>query len=194
MKCLAKILVVVLILCLVGGFIFGRDLIGYLRSSAGSVRDAVKNSVPTEFELRRARDLLEEIIPEMHANIRLIAQEEVEIAALKADIERSEESLNNERGRIEQISAMLGQTHLTGYSPRNHRSDKSQLKEDLARRFDGFKQAEIVLAGKHRLLEAREKSYQAALGLLERTRSQKMLLAQKIEALDSQNRLIQTLR
>lgn len=83
-------LIVVVCLCLVGGLLFGKDLVSYVRSSAKSVQKAVKNSVPIEFELRRARDLLEEIIPEMHANIRLIAQEEVEIAALKTDIDKSQ--------------------------------------------------------------------------------------------------------
>ena len=65
---------------LVGGLLFGKDLASYVRSSARGVRTVVKDSVPIEFELRRARDLLEDIIPEMRANIQLIAEEEVEVA------------------------------------------------------------------------------------------------------------------
>ena len=50
-------------LCLVGGLSFGRDAASYIWSSAKSVQTAVKDSVPIEFELQRAGDLIEEIIP-----------------------------------------------------------------------------------------------------------------------------------
>jgi hypothetical protein len=73
---------------LVGGLLFGGDVFSYIRSSARTVRTAVKDAVPLEFELKRAKDLLDDIIPEMHANVRLIAQEEVEIANLKTDMRR----------------------------------------------------------------------------------------------------------
>src|SRR5512146_742797 len=55
---------------LVGGVLFGRDALSYAKSVAKSFRTAVKDTVPIEFELKRASDLLDEIIPEMHANIR----------------------------------------------------------------------------------------------------------------------------
>ena len=77
---------------LLGGMLFGKDMISYVKSSAKGVRTVVKDSVPIEFELRRARDLLEEIIPEMQANIRLIAEEEVEVAALKGEIAKNQEA------------------------------------------------------------------------------------------------------
>ena len=186
-----KGLIVAAAIFVIGALVFGKDMVSYFHSSAKSVQDAVKNSVPTEFELRRAHDLLEEIIPEMHANIRLIAQEEVEIATLKGDITENEKSLGEERQRIEKVSSMLSKSHLTSYRVGELRYTREQLKEDLGRRFDHFKEAEIVLAGKRRLLGAREKSLQAALQLLDRTRAQKALLAQKIEALGSKHRLIQ---
>lgn len=179
-------------LCVVGTFLFGGELISYCRSSANSVREAVKSSVPTEFELRRARDMLEEIIPEMQANIRLIAQEEVEIASLKDDIAQSKVAIAEERERIQKVSAILTNVHLTSYRVGDLQYTREQLKEDLARRFDLFKEAEVVLSGKQRLLASREKSLSAAMQLLERTRTEKALLAQKIEALESKHRYIQT--
>ena len=80
MKWLKRSVIVVAGVSIVGGMLFGKDVVSYVRSSAKSVQTVVKDSVPIEFELRRARDLLEEIIPEMHANIRLIAEDEVEVA------------------------------------------------------------------------------------------------------------------
>src|SRR5687767_10511054 len=83
-----------------GGLAFGDDLVSYARSSAGAVRSAVKDAVPIEFELRRARDMVEQIIPELHANVRLIAQEEVEIASLEKDIAATRQRGGEEREKI----------------------------------------------------------------------------------------------
>lgn len=69
-------------LAIAGGVVFGTDLFSYMGTSARMVRTAMKDAVPVEFELTRARNLLEDIIPEMQANVRLIAQEEVEVGDL----------------------------------------------------------------------------------------------------------------
>lgn len=176
-------------LCLIGGLLFGKDLLSYVRSSAKSVQKAVKDSVPIEFELRRARDLLEEIIPEMHANIWLIAQEEVEIAALKTDIGKGKKASEGERQRITKLHQAL-ETQQDSYTFADKQYSRDQVKRDLAERFDRFKESDLVLASKERVLAAREKSLQAAMQLLERTRAQKRTLETKIEGLASQYRLL----
>lgn len=174
---------------LAGGLLFGKDVASYVRSSARGVRTAVKDSVPIEFELRRARDLLEEIIPEMHANIRLIAQEEVEVAALKADIAKSRETLEDERDKIKVLRASL-ETPQGPYVFAGRQYSRSDVKADLAARFERLKESELVLASKQRLLASRENSLDAAVQLLEKTRSQKRILESKIETLASQHRIV----
>ena len=64
------------------------------------------------------------------------------------------------------------------------------MKRDLAQRFDRFKEFELVLASKQRVLAARGKSLDAAMQLLDRTRAQKTTLGAKIEGLESQYRLL----
>jgi len=176
-------------LSLAGGLLFGKDVISYVCSSAKSVRTAVKESVPVEFELKRARDLLEEIIPEMYANIKLIAEEEVEVAALKVDIAKGKEAIEEERMRIAKLRDALG-TPQAKYCFGNREYPRSYVKEDLAHRFEQFKESELVLASKQRLLTARRNSLDAATLLLERTKTRKRELEDKIEALASQHRLI----
>ena len=176
-------------LCVVGGLFFGKDLLSYVRTSAKSVRRAVKGSVPIEFELRRAHDLLEEIIPEMHANIRLIAQEEVEIAALKTDIDRSKKASADEQERISKLSGAL-KTRQVSYTFGEEQYPRTEVKKDLAHRFELFREAELVLASKGCLLANREKSLQAAMQLLDRTRAQKRRLQEKIGGLESQYRFV----
>jgi len=189
-KWLKRSLVVAAGVSVLGGILFGKDAVSYVRSSAKSVRAVVKDSVPIEFELKRARDLLDQIIPEMHANIRLIAQEEVEVAALKADIGTSEESVQEEKVRITKLRDALEKPQAK-YCFGNKEYPRSYVKEDLANRFERFKEAELVLASKRRLLTTRENSLHAAMQLLEQTRSRKRMLQDKIESLASQHRLVQ---
>ena len=134
-KWLKIVLISTVCLCLIGGLLFGKDLISYVRSSAKSVQKAVKDSVPIDFELRRARDLLEEIIPEMHANIRLIAQEEVEVAALKVDIARGEKAIDEEQVRVTKLRNALEKPQAE-YCFGGRDYPRSYVKEDLARRFE----------------------------------------------------------
>jgi len=174
----------------IGGLLFGKDLASYVHSSARSVQDSIKDSVPVEFELRRARDMVEQIIPELHANIRLIAQEEVEIAALKNDIATGDEQITEQRMRLARLRDQL-QVHQASYTFGNRQFTRGQVTQELARRFDRFREAEVMLASKQRLLETREKSLTAAMTALDHTRHQKAELEQQIEALAGQHRLVQ---
>jgi BMFP domain-containing protein YqiC len=174
---------------LLGGLLFGKDAVSYVKSSAKGVRTAVKETVPVEFELRRARDLLEDIIPEMQANIRLIAEEEVEVAALKGEIGQNRGGLNDEQSKIKTLRASLEQPRAQYcFAGRNFTHD--EVKTDLAARFERYKESELVLASKVKVLQAREKSLDAARQMLAKTTSEKRILENRIEALASQYRLV----
>ena len=60
----------------------------------------------------------------------------------------------------------------------------------MANRCERFKEGELVLASKKRLLTTRENSLHAAMQLLEQTRSRKRMLQDKIESLASQYRIV----
>ena len=182
-------IVVLVVGGLLGVFVFGKDLASYVRSSSKAVRGAVKNSLPIEFELRRANDMLTEIIPEMHANIRLIAQEEVEVAALEEDIERGDEAIAEEQQRVSKLRTALDR-QFAEYRVGGRQFTRQQVAEELSRRFEQFKESQIVLESKRRLLAARKASLNTALQLLERTESRKALLEGKIATLESKHRLI----
>ena len=177
-------------LVVAGGILFGTELGSYVRSSVNYSRTVVKDNVPVEFELKRARDLLDDIIPEMQANIRQIAQQEVEINHLRGELAAAEKSLGDEQLRVAKLRTALD-THNASYTFSGLKYSREQLKEELARRFDRYKEAEVILAGKRRLLENREKSLTAAVQVLDRTRGQKSLLEDQIESLEAQFRLVQ---
>jgi len=174
---------------LMAGLLFGTELGSYVWTSTNSVRTAVKDHVPIEFELQRARDLLEEIIPEMQANVGLIAKEEVEIANLKEELDRGRDAMTAEKVRITKLGDAL-RIQQVSYSFGGLQYSHDQVKTELARAFDRYKEAEVVQGGKQRLLDTRQKSLQAAMQMLERTRGEKIRLEDRIAALDSQHRLI----
>ncbi len=174
---------------LLGALVFGRDVASYLGCSARSVQTAVRDSVPVEFELERARDMVEGIIPELQANIRLIAQEEVEIAALQKDIDRSQERLEEEKSRIAQQRDTL-ETQQVSHKRNGRQPSRQHLAHELAQRFGHYKEGQIILASKQRLLETRERSLQAAVQMLDRTRARKSQIQQQIESLAAQHRLL----
>ena len=190
-KGIKSVAVVTLGAVALGLFVFGTDVFSYLTTSAKSVRTSVKDSVPVEFELQRARDMIEQILPELQANIRLIAQEEVEIAALEKEISRGTDDLADQQRRIAQLRNRLD-TSLVSFEigPANY--SREQLTEKLAHRYNRFKEAKITLAGKQKVLEARRRSLAAAETMLDRAREQKAELEQKIEGLVAQHRLIQS--
>ena len=189
MRWLKRSVIVVAGVTVVGGLLFGKDVSSYVRSSAKSVRTVVKDSVPIDFELRRVRDLLDEIIPEMHASIRLIAKEEVEVAGLNVDISNSEKSVEEETSRIAKLRDALA-TPQARYCFAGQEYPRSYVKADLANRFERFKESELHLASQRRILATRENALHAAMQLLERTRSRKRTLADQIESLTSQHRLV----
>ena len=174
---------------LIGGtLLFGKDLSSYIRSSAKITQERVKDAVPLEFELRRAQDLLEEILPEIHANIQLIAKEEVEIASLKKEIQDSETTIRQQKDRVTKLRDAL-EKEQTSYTFGGRTFSRQEVADELAIQFENFREAEMVLAGKNKLYATREQSLKAAVQLLEKTKSQNQLLAAKIEGLEGRHRL-----
>ena len=175
---------------LVGGLVFGRDLASYVRSGGRSFSAAMKDNVPIEFELRRARDLLDDIVPEMQANIRAIAEQEVEIASLRGEVEEGTKALAEAKTQVGKVRDCLSHAG-PSFTVGRVSYTRDELKEDLARRFDRTREAEMVLAGKKRLLSNREKSLAASLQLFEKTRGQRAMLENQIASLENQHKMVQ---
>ena len=173
----------------VGGILLGTDAGSVLRSSYKSVRHAVKDNMPLEFELKRARDLLDESGPEMRQNVRLIAEQEVEIAHAKAEVRRAEQALADETLRVQKLRECLADSGKTRFTIGNFTYGREQLKTELARRFERYTEAEQALAEKKQLLEARERNVQAAMQALEAARAQRAHLEAQIENLEAKHRL-----
>ena len=134
---------------------------------------------------------MDDLVPEMQANVRVIATQEVEIAGLRKDIEQSRANLQAERTRVQKLRESLASEN-GDYTFGGIHYSRDQVKDDLAHRFDFLKEAEVVQAGKERLLQNRERSLAAAMQTLDHMKSQKTLLEGQIASLEAQNQLIQS--
>ncbi|GAB6185585.1 hypothetical protein [Thermopirellula anaerolimosa] len=158
---LKKILIGSGVLLLTGTFFFGRDLISYVRTSAGLAQEAVVDAVPLEFQIRRARTMIDGLIPEIRSNMHAIAREEVEVERLDRQIAQMRESLASEKAAIARLrdDAASGKAKVV-YAGREYTAD--QVRADLTARFERFKVNEATLAGMEQIHAARTRTLQAA--------------------------------
>ena len=141
---LKKALVGTSVLLVTGAFIFGRDVFSYARTWGASVRDAVKSEVPIEFEVQRARELVDKIVPDIRECMHTIAEQQVDVEHRGREIARREEELGIQKQAILTLRADLN----SGSGPFQYASrtyTATQVKQDLAVRFARFKAAEESL-------------------------------------------------
>jgi hypothetical protein len=174
----------------VGGVVFGSDMVSYVRSSCHWASHTVSDNIPLDFQIRRARDLLAETEPEMRKNVRLMAEEEVDIAGLKDGIVQAAQSLDEEKGRLAKLRDKLS-TSETSFTFGEFSYSREQLAQELARRFEFYQEAETALLQKRQLLISRQKALAAAAQAMEVARAQRSTLEAEIGALEGRYRLVQ---
>ena len=172
------------------GLVFvGRGAMSYLRTSAGYVTDAVQESVPIEFQVDRARGMIEDLVPEVRKNMHVIAKEEVEVQRLDEQIAESRSRLAKEKEQLLRLKADLA----TGkgefiYAGRTYTAD--EVRTDLASRFDRYKTGEATWASLVEIRGARQKSLTAAQHKLDGMLASRRQLQVDVENLEARSQMI----
>jgi chromosome segregation ATPase len=174
---------------MVGVFLFGRDVFSYIRTSAGYVKDSVQSSVPIEFQIDRARNMIKDLVPEVRKNMHIIAKEEVEVQRLEEQMAAAEARLVKEKEQIVRLKTDLGggKGELR-YAGRSYTAD--EVKTDLANRFERYKTSEATLASLKEIRSARQKSLTAARQKLDGMLAQKRQLQVDVENLEARTQMI----
>ena len=86
------------------GLLFGREGFSHVKTSLGWVRQSVRDSVPVDFEISRARQMIKDLDPEIHRNMHLIAKEEVEVKHLRDQLADADKQLVKNRSDIERLT------------------------------------------------------------------------------------------
>ena len=174
---------------LLATFFFGRDVVSYVRTSAGYVRSSVTDSVPMEFQIQRARGMIDDLVPEIRKNMHVIAKEEVEVEKLQKQIADSETRLTRDKEEVLRLKTDLdsGKPKFQ-YAGRSYSAD--QVKVDLANRFERYKTSEATLGSLRDIHEARLKSLEAARQKLEGTLAAKRKLYVEVENLQARLQMV----
>jgi hypothetical protein len=85
----------VVVVGVAGWTLLGTNFLSYVHTTTNAAQEAARNAVPVEFELRRASDMIEAILPDLQSQVRMIAQEEIEVAALTSDIAATQKQLKS---------------------------------------------------------------------------------------------------
>ncbi|MGB4725880.1 MAG: hypothetical protein WBH86_00590 [Thermogutta sp.] len=178
------------VVVLLGTVLLGRDLVSYVRTSANYVQESVVDAVPMEFQIRRARKMLDDLLPEIRKNMHVIAREEVEVERLERQIAQAREQLEKEKQVILRMKDDLaGGRPTLVYSGREYTAQ--QVRIDLANRFERFKTNEATLANLEQIREARLKSLQAARDKMEGMLAAKRQLEVEVENLQARLQMVQ---
>lgn len=169
------------------GVLFGRS---HVRTAVGMAKQAVKENVPVQFEIKRAREMIRGLVPEIEKNMHLIAREETEVAKLEKQVATSMDQLAKDREAILRLKGDLSSgTEVFVYAGRNYSA--KQVKDDLTHRFDQFKTREATTDNLRKILTARQTSLTAAREKLESMLAAKRTLEVDVENLEARQKMVE---
>ena len=117
--------------------------------------------MPLEWELKRARQMIADLKPEIEVNAKRIAREKVEVARLEKQLGETDERLAKTQADIERLSEDLrSENQYYTYGGRTYTS--AQVKNDLGNRFKRFKTRRATADKLQQMLTARESSLRSA--------------------------------
>lgn len=179
-----KIILSSLIALGAGTFIFGQDVASYLRTFGQEVRNTVKSNVSLDFEVKRAREMVENLIPEIHNSYHVISEQQVDVEYIEKEVKDKQSSIEVQEKAISKLNEDL-KSGKNQFVYASHTYSSNEVKEDLAKRFERFKTAKKALEHDKKILEARKKTLLANEKQLNALLSSKKDLELKIEELDS---------
>lgn len=161
----------------------------YVKTGVHTAHDSVRNSVPVEWEIQRARQMIDELEPEIHNNMLTVTRERIEVKKLAEQIAEKDELLAKSRNDIMRMKNDLesGSVKFV-YARRTYSA--GQVKEDLDRRFAQYKAHEATTDKLVKILTAREKNLNAATQKLDEMLSAKRELEVSIEDLQARLTLV----
>lgn len=175
---------------LLGAFLFGRQAASYVGTATGWVKDSVKQAIPVDFEIARARGMVRDIMPEIRKNMQIIAKEEVEVERLTQEIDRLEKKQIKDKADLMKLraEAASGKNRFQ-FAGRSYTID--QVKTDLANRFERFQTSDATLASLRDIHTARQKSLDAARQKLEAMLAAKRQLEVDVENLEARLKMVE---
>ncbi len=162
----------------------------YMKCGVRTASDTVRDSVPINWEIKRARQMIEDLKPEIARNLQVVAREEVGVQRLASEIKTKETQLAKSRSDIMRLKGDLesGSVKFV-YAGRSY--SQGQVKEDLSNRFKQFQVHEETTTKLNQVLSAREKNLEAARRKLDGMLAAKRELEVEVENLQARMTMVE---
>ena len=173
-----------------GALAFGTSLSSYMETGFQEAREAVRAEVPLDFEIARARQEIEKIVPEIERCMHVIAEQQYDIEQREVLLAEHEARLGEQQEAILALRSDLdsGRDAFV-YASRTFSAD--DVREDLARRFERYKTSQETLQRDRQVVDARRKALAANEEKLDNMLSVKKDLAVKVENLEARLAAVQ---
>lgn len=168
-----KVIVSTLLAGLIGGLTLGTGAGSYVSTAWNRATDRVERAVPVEFQIDRARQMVRDLAPEVRRSMEVIAKEEIELERLGEQIETANEKTAKSKREILRLQSDLS-TNRDVFRYAGHSYERSEVVEDLSRRFTRHKVADETLEHLTNMRDARTANLDAA-----RQKLTAMIAAQK---------------
>lgn len=176
----------------VGGYFFlGRNAFSYAETAIQDLKGSVRSNVPIDFELKRARNLIEKIDPEIEDARRDVARAEVEFEGLQDDVRRLDQAIVKNEGRVKRLREFVGASEdgaVTATVSYTSMPPVGVVRSDLARTFDLYKNQIELRESKQRLIERQAHVLEAARTKLHAVRSERQNVADLVSKLETRKR------
>lgn len=143
--------------CLLSTFAVGIPLLSYARCGFDWVKTSASEAMPLEWEIKRARQMIGDLAPEIDAVTLTLAREKVEVQKLEKQYDELNLGLSKGREQLERLTHDLkqGSEHYT-YAGKTYTS--VQVKSDLESRFERLRTKTATANKLEQVLRARQAS------------------------------------
>jgi hypothetical protein len=168
----------------------GTSVGSYVRTGYAQMKGFVQGQVPVEFEIERAKNMLNYLRPETESARRSILKEEVKVDRLKRDLVAAEKNLESEKVAILSLRQQLSKG-LTSHPIGGQTYSAAAVEKELNRRFNSYKRVEEVLGAKKDVLASREQALLSAKEKHDRLLESQQELESRLEALVARHKMIE---
>ncbi|MDB4614112.1 hypothetical protein OAH18_00335 [bacterium] len=169
---------------LVATAILGKDACSYARTLTNNVREAVKGEVDVEFEVARAKDMVEQLVPDIRKCMEVVAGQQVDIRDMERVVTERQLAMNTQREAVLAMRSDLN-TDMSEFTYANVSWTRGEVSRDLSRRFERLKAAESTLNADKKILAARREQLAANQDKLEGMMDQKQQLEVQVAQLEA---------
>jgi chromosome segregation ATPase len=176
-----------------GFLVLGTAFPSYVGTMASEVRDTVAGQIPVELELKRAESLIRQIDPQIDTCKRDLANAEVELENLQAQIERLEKVVDAEAKKLKVGERLLSGTDTGHVELAADFGARRRVSADLGRTKDSYVNNTAMLRAKRALVDRQSRAVDAAKQRLDAVRSERVVLDDQVQALKTQRVQIEAL-